>query len=169
MSGEKRRGWIFYVLWISPVLLGVALCVFFLFNPRAQVIFRIEFILNAIITSVTTISGFILTSISILLGLTTPLMRRIRATENFKELSSKYTVSLVLGMVTVILSITLGGMVPEDNLIPWSWMGLMGGILVSYLLSISISGYYLLNIIVKGSINDEIEYYRTSDIPESLK
>ena len=71
---------------------------------------RLEFLLDAMITSTTTCSGFILTSVSILIGLSnTPLMKKINSTRASKELQYRYKENLLVGLALIIVNIGVQG------------------------------------------------------------
>ena len=64
---------------------------------------RVEFILNAVISCATTISGFVITSVSILIGATSSeIMKEIKAQGGFTELQIRYTEALILGIITIV-------------------------------------------------------------------
>lgn len=85
--------------------------------PNFQ-IHRIEFVLNAIITTTTTISGFILTSLSILLGLNNhPILEDIKKKQLMGELVWRYAESFLIGLIIIIWCISLGATLEEDTAI----------------------------------------------------
>ena len=103
--GEKLQG--HPLLWgiIRRFLMAGAVSVTFgiLYRWQNIKIDRLEFLLNAIITSATACSGFILASVSILVSLSnTPLMKKINSTDAKKELQYRYKENLVAGLVLII-------------------------------------------------------------------
>lgn len=88
--GEKLQG--HPLLWgiIRRFLMAGAVSVTFgiLYRWQNIKIDRLEFLLNAIITSATACSGFILASVSILVSLSnTPLMKKINSTDAKKRIA----------------------------------------------------------------------------------
>ena len=93
----------FLVAFLPPIVLGL---IYHWGNMRIE---RLEFLLNAMITSTTTCSGFILTSVSILIGLSnTPLMKKINSTRASKELQYRYKENLLVGLALIIVSVLIG-------------------------------------------------------------
>lgn len=97
---------------------------------------RLEFLLNAIITSATACSGFILASVSILVSLSnTPLMKKINSTDAKKELQYRYKENLVAGLVLIIVSIIIGTNTGEEQAVLaigfYPYMGIIGFYLIS--------------------------------------
>lgn len=89
--GKKLQG--HPLLWgiIRRFLMAGAVSVTFgiLYRWQNIKIDRLEFLLNAIITSAAACSGFILASVSILVSLSnTPLMKKINSTDAKKELQA---------------------------------------------------------------------------------
>lgn len=139
-----------YILIVmSPIVIGVlvALCLWNLLKAGLY-IYRFEFIINTIITCSATFSGFILTSVSVLIGLSnSPLMKHLRTTGSIVELQVRYTEALILGIALIIFCVVLGGCTGQSNIIGFWWA--MSGICltVAYLVSVVVSGYYMLRII----------------------
>jgi hypothetical protein len=141
-----KRPWIIFVVAL-PVFFGIAAYyVVSHFNPSCNVS-RIEFVLNAIIVCATTFSGFILTSVSILVGLSgSPIMRKIRQDGGMAELRCRYTESLILGAVLIIFCICAGITVDTTGLLKGWVLSYGAGLLVAYTISTIGAGYYLLRI-----------------------
>lgn len=109
---------------------------------------RVEFILNAVISCTTTISGFAITSVSILIGATSSeIMKEIKAQGGFTELQIRYTEALILGIITIVYFIFLGATLDETACICRLFISVSAGILVAYGYSVISAGYYLLSII----------------------
>lgn len=125
--------------------------------PNFQ-IHRIEFVLNAIITTATTISGFILTSLSILLGLNShPILEDIKKKQLMGELVWRYAESFLIGLIIIIGCISLGATLEEDTAIlfvseKWIKVGLC--ILMWYLVGLFFLCKYLLGILQYTPTND---------------
>lgn len=112
---------------------------------------RFEFLLNSIITSATTIAGFVLAAVTILVGAAnSAIMKTIKNEGGLEELRWRYIETLILALAVVVIFTILGGVVePENNSVPLSWLSLCAGILVAYLSSTISTCYYLLAIIGK--------------------
>lgn len=140
-----------YIEIFLPLLLGVlvAAILYFVKVPDIK-IYRIEFVMNSTITCVTTLAGFILTSLSIIIGMSaSPIMQKIRDEGGLSELVWIYSEALALSLGVIILLIVLGANIGEDNLILAKWVIICGGVLVSYICSMIVSSVYLLLIISK--------------------
>mgnify|MGYP004552569543 FL=1 len=125
---------------------------------------RVEFILNAVISCATTISGFVITSVSILIGATSSeIMKEIKAQGGFTELQIRYTESLILGIITIVYFIFLGATIDETACICRSYISVSAGILVAYGYSVISAGYYLLSVI--GLLNKIKSTVTTPSVP----
>lgn len=125
---------------------------------------RVEFILNAVISCATTISGFVITSVSILIGATSSeIMKEIKAQGGFTELQIRYTEALILGIITIVYFIFLGATLDETACICRLFISVSAGILVAYGYSVISAGYYLLSII--GLLNKIKSTVTTPSIP----
>ena len=77
---------------------------------------RLEFLLNAIISCATTVSGFIISSVAILIGATeSQIMIKIKRNGGFPELKIRYTETLVVGLFVVAYFVFLGAAVEATN------------------------------------------------------
>lgn len=140
----------------SLVIVGVLL----LFKISSITINKIDFVLSACITCVVTLTGFILTSVSIVVGLSgSGIMKKISRTGNLSELVSRYIVTLVLSLLLLIIFIALGATIGKDNMVSSMCLLVGAGISSSYLYSLISTCFYLLRIISK--IPEE--YVETSD------
>ena len=147
-----------YIKIILPLILGI-LTVFILnaMKVSSMKIYRIEFVMNAIITCVTTIAGFVLTSLSIIIGMSaSPIMQKIRDDGGFPELIWIYSEALALSLIVIIMFIVLGANVGEDNIVTSKWVMACAGVLVSYIFSMVVTSVYLLLIIAKIPSNRKI-------------
>lgn len=116
---------------------------------------RLEFLLNTIISCSATISGFILASVTILVGATSSeIMRRIRKHGALPELRWRYTEALILGLVVIFFFTFLGAAVDTSNCVSNLYLSLSAGLLVAYVCSVISTCYYLLSII--GLINEDM-------------
>ena len=115
---------------------------------------RLEFLLNTIISCAATISGFILASVTILVGATSSeIMKRIRKHGALPELRWRYTEALILGLVVIFFFTFLGAVVDDTDCVEKIYLSLSAGLLVSYVCSVVSTCYYLLSII--GLINED--------------
>ena len=106
---------------------------------------RLEFVLNALITSSTTLNGFILTSISIFVSMgSNEVFKAICKNGNFPELTCRYTETLATGLAVMILSIILGSASIDGDIIARRWIIIMPVLLVYYILSFATTSRYLL-------------------------
>lgn len=115
---------------------------------------RLEFLLNTIISCSATISGFILASVTILVGATSSeIMKKIRKNGALPELRWRYTEALILGLVVILFFSFLGAIVDDTDCVEKIYLSLSAGLLVAYVCSVISTCYYLLSII--GLINEE--------------
>lgn len=115
---------------------------------------RFEFLLNSIITSATTISGFILAAVTILVGATSSaIMKDIREEGGLQELRWRYTETLILALIVIVFFTVLGGIVDAESILTLPWLSISAGLIVAYLSSTISTCYYLLAII--GRMYDE--------------
>lgn len=129
------------------VTVFVILIIYFL-GIRNITLENIEFVLNAVITCVTTMSGFILTSISILIGLSNSRVMQTIAKKNaIGELVFRYTEPLIVGLMLIIACVALGALVPDNKTIGCVWAYCFVGLSVYYIVSMIITGKYLLKIL----------------------
>lgn len=109
---------------------------------------RIEFVLTSLITIAATFAGFVLTSVSILIGLSSsPIMKKIRKNDSLTELRIRYTESLIFSVLLVAFCVILGGVIGDSTCIKKAWLVIGAGVLISFLWSMLTTGYYLLSII----------------------
>lgn len=130
---------------------GIAL---FLVKVPSLIIPRLEFLLNTIISCSATISGFILASVTILVGATSSeIMKEIKKHGAHKELRWRYTETLILGLVVIIYFSVLGAITGKCNCVNNVLISISAGILISYCCSVISTCYYLLSII--GLISED--------------
>ena len=149
---------------LFPIALGVvAAFLIIIMKVPAITLPRVEFILNAVISCATTISGFVITSVSILIGATSSeIMKEIKAQGGFTELQIRYTEALILGIITIVYFIFLGATLDETACI-WLFISVSAGILVAYGYSVISAGYYLLSVI--GLLNKIKSTVTTPSVP----
>lgn len=148
----KRNMWIA----IFPILGGILISlVLYLLKIPDLILPRLEFLLNAIISCATTISGFVISSVAILIGATeSRIMKKIKREGGFPELKVRYTETLILGLVSVIYFVFLGAAVEETNQVSRLYLSVSAGILSSYSYCVVSACYYLLSII--GNIQEDV-------------
>ena len=143
------------VIIACPLVLGI-LSVFIShhFIAKPMVLPRLEFLLDTIISSSATISGFILASVTILVGATaSKIMQDIKDNLALPELRWRYSETLVLGLIVMVYFTYLGISIGENNEISRTYLSISVGMLTAYLFSVITTCYYLLSII--GKINEE--------------
>ena len=139
---------------LFPIVLGlIVVFLIIIIGIPTITLPRIEFILNALISCATTISGFVITSVSILIGATSSeIMQEIKKQGGVTELQIRYTETLILGVIVIAYFIFLGATIDETACISTLYISISAGILAAYGYSIVSTGYYLLAII--GLINE---------------
>lgn len=143
------------IIVLIPPFLGL-ICGLALFLSKVPSLsfVRLEFLLNTIISCSATISGFILASVTILVGATSSeIMKEIKRHGAHKELRWRYTEALILGLLVILFFIILGAIIDETNAVNNVMVSVSAGILVSYTCSVISTCYYLLSII--GLINED--------------
>lgn len=147
--------WHVFLVVLIPLVLGIlaGLIIFWIKIPEFR-LHRLEFLLNTIISCSATVSGFILASVTILVGATaSEIMRKIIKYGALPELRWRYTEALILGLVVIFFFTFLGAVVDETNYVSNSYLSLAAGLLVAYVCSVISTCYYLLAII--GLINED--------------
>lgn len=128
---------------------------------------KIDFVMNAIVTCVVTLAGFILTSISIIISMSgSPIMKKIITEGGFKELKTHYTMTLILSLVLIIVCIGLGITIGEDNVVNGKGIIIGSSVLVSYFISLVSTCYYLLRIISEIPNNRNVEVINEPSVPK---
>ena len=143
------------VVVLIPIILGIMSGFVVAKNQITSLDFpRLEFLLNTIISCSATISGFILASVTILVGATSSeIMKKIRKKGALPELRWRYTEALILGLVVIFFFTFLGAIVDDTDCVEKIYLSLSAGLLVAYVCSVISTCYYLLSII--GLINEE--------------
>lgn len=129
----------------------LAVCIFaFVKNVKITEykIVRLEFVLNSLITFSTTISGFIMASLSILIGMSdNPLIMKIRKDNLIGEVKWRFSETVISGLALIIICVVLGGIAPEDSTISGNWIKAICCIVTWYFLSVITTCYYLIGIL----------------------
>ena len=135
---------------IAP-LIGISIvCIIIAWKyvPATMIIPRIDFVLSALITCSSTFTGFILTVVSVLLGFSkTNLVQYLNKHGGTKELVMRYTITIVLGILLILLCVCLGSIIPENHTIGKWWVSFTAIMTIAYGYSLISSGYYLLRTI----------------------
>lgn len=150
----------------TPLILGIIVSLIMLFikipDPKID---KIDFVLNAIITSVVTLAGFILTSLTIIIGMSnSAIMKKIIKAGGLSELIIRYTTTMVLSLVLIIVFITFGGLIKCDNLVSSKILIVGCGIITAYLFSLVTTCYYLL-LIISRLPADRVEVIKEASVP----
>lgn len=134
---------------LRPILIGAILwLILSVCKVSGVTIVRLEFLLNAIITCSATFSGFILTSVAILIGASSStIMKTITKGSAFAELKCNYITSFVIGVFVIIYFSYLGAVADASGLLTAAQTLLSAAILASYLSSVLLTSFYLLAII----------------------
>ena len=115
---------------------------------------RLEFLLNTIITSSTTVSGFILAAIAIVVSSpSSEIMKEIKKNHLQYELQWWYTEALILGAIVILYFAILGIIIDGTNEVSCFLLSLSTGILGTYISSVFFTCRYLLKIV--GFILDD--------------
>ena len=137
-----------------PIIIGIlaGFTVYYIPLPIIS-IKRVEFLLNTIITTSTTISGFILAAIAILAGASdTRIIVTIHQNSAHKELKWHCSTSLLLGLIQIIFFAGLGAITGENEPFSNLQVSIGSGLLIGYFASITLTCGYLVSII--SFIND---------------
>lgn len=149
MSNKK----VLFLHIFPSLVLAVLVCSFYRWHP--MYIHRFEFLLNAAISIAATFSGFILTSLSIMVTLNeTKLMKAINASNAKSELYFRIAENITVAIALIAIFLIAGGVIDDANHIPSGafFFGLL--VLIYYFLSLLTACYYLLRIISNCSNSD---------------
>lgn len=144
---------------IFPLCVGLTtMIILFLIKISNIEICKVDFVLNAIITCVVTLAGFILTSISIIIGMSgSPIMEKISKDGGLPELVARYSTTMILSLLLIVTFISLGATIGKDNVINRNGIIIGAGILTAYFISLVYTCYYLLRIISKIPDKSSVE------------
>lgn len=144
---------------------AVALCVIFL--PKEVKVSRIDFILNALMTCASTFTGFTLTIISLLLSfVNSPVMTYLNNAGGTAELRARYTLSVVMGVLLIVLLLVVGGVVKSDNVLRRPWVVLGVCATTVYFYNLVNSGWYLLRTLTKATTPPPVKVDETPMSPK---
>ena len=155
---------------LIPIFSGMVFILIVLIGKLQIFIPDIKFLANTIINCTVAFSGFVLTSISILIGLNaTPIMKRIRQNGNIQELICYLVEPLVFGAMLIILGIYLGEKYAtcagtnvdtaklNGCLMPYNEFMLLGGTGIAYIISLVLVFYFVLKILSASSVSKETD------------
>lgn len=110
---------------------------------------RIEFVLNSLITVATTLLGFIVTAVSILIGMSTnPVISEIRKNNLLGEIKWHFIETILLGLGLIVIAIVLGGMAPTPAIISEKWSKLAICAIGWFFVSFTSTCFYLVGVLV---------------------
>lgn len=137
----------------TPLLLGAATSVIIgCSNVTSVQFYRLEFLLDTIISCSTTISGFILAAVAILVGASSSQIMQDITQKALPELRWRYSETLILGLVVMVYFSCMGVFTNKCNCVNKLPLSLSAGLLVAYIYSVVITCYFLLAIV--GKINE---------------
>lgn len=144
----KKRARLF-VIGLLPILAGILLRVLLGFLKIHDIsVDRIEFVLNSLITFASALSGFILSSLSILIGLSnSPIMVHIRTKGAIPELRCRYTSALLYCIMLIIYCVCAGMAVGTGTKIDGFSFTAAIALITAFLFSTIVTGKYLLSLI----------------------
>lgn len=117
-------------------------------NFAEHKIIQLEFVLNSLISFSTTISGFIMATLSILIGMSNnPLIVEIRKNNLIGEIKWRFSETIISGLALIAICIVFGAITPEDLIIPGNWIEAICCIVSWYFLSVITTCYYLVGIL----------------------
>lgn len=146
----KKNDRIAYTVWVAifPLLVGIVPSILLYVCKHTYKVERFDFVMNGLITCAATFTGFILTSLSILLGaLNSPLMKYIVEHNGMAEMKLRYSMSLILGVLLIAFCVFLGIVTPENETISKLQMSFGSFITISFFVCISLTGYYLFRMV----------------------
>jgi len=114
---------------------------------------RIDFILDAILDCAITLSGFVFTAITIIIGLgTSDFIKYIVGNHSYKELRMRSMYTLIFGIIFVLYIIILGTLVDAEGNMSKLLCATSIGFIVAYIINIILTCYYLLRTIELASL-----------------
>ncbi len=150
-GGFVGKHWI-RVFTLQTIIVGVVVACCIRFLPQTVVIPRIDFILNSLMTCASTFSGFTLTIVSILLSFSrSPVMLYLSKHGGTDELRLRYTLSVVIGVVLIIVILVIGSLVNEKNEIGKVTLTVGISATIAYFYNLVTSGWYLLRTLARAT------------------
>lgn len=100
-----------------PYIVSGLVCLLLLLDKSSSYkIIRLEFTLNSVITFSVTYIGFVITAITILIGLTERKVLKLLHEKGFTTLIVEYFMSsIIIGTIIILYSFYLGYLIPSDN------------------------------------------------------
>ena len=126
---------------------------------------KIDFLLSSVITVVTTIIGFLLTGLTIIMSLMQTKVMKIIIKNSGEKLLSKYIMSPIIWGILLIINILLTGyLLKDDNTINKYML-----IITIFLLTIFAIGTIRVSYFMKKMFLKVSEEYRENDIQSNIK
>ena len=153
---------------IIPILSGIVMLgILYGCKVPGITIYKVDFVMNAIITCVITLVGFILTSVSIVIGMSgNPIMKKISDDGGLPELITRYTTTLVLSLLVIFVFISMGATLSDNNFVCRGWIITSVSLLFSYVISLIGTCYYLLKIISLLPNCNEVKQIKEPSVPD---
>lgn len=157
-----------WVMISFPFILGTIVSLILIFIKICDIqIIKVDFVLNAIITCVVTLAGFILASLSIIISMSnSAIMLKIKAEGGLTELSIRYSITLLLSLLMLCVFIALGASMNTENIVRARWIIVCSGLTVAYLLSLFTTVYYLIRIIHKIPLTTDLQINNKPSVPD---
>lgn len=153
------------VLWFQVVLIAATIAVCINCLPGEVEIPRIDFILSSLMNCTSTFSGFTLTVVSILLSFTqSAIMQYLIKNGGVRELRTRYTLSLVMGIALIVTLLVIGSMIDESCSLDKATLIFGLCVTISYFMNLISSGWYLLKTL---SLVTTVPEVRIDDTPSA--
>lgn len=141
----------------------------FVFVTEDFTITHIEFVLESIITVATTLTGFLFTGITLLVGFSSKVLQDISSDKPVSyELKLRCCESILLGLVVIVICIVCGACVDETNQISIWWIRAFIFVCGWFLISFAEISYYLVRIILISSTVPPVQVSKEKGIPKSF-
>lgn len=149
------------------ILLILVLCTFLFVKSDIEIL-HIEFVLSSIISATTTLTGFLFTGITLLVGFSSKVLNAIsnskRASRQLKILCIE---SVTLGLIIIVLCICFGAYLDETNIIHLIWARIFILVCGMFLTSFAEISYYLISIFTVRKF--PIEATDQAGVPKNFK
>lgn len=151
-----------------PLCCGITVMIFLhIIKVQDTEIPKIDFVMNAVITCAVTLAGFILTSISIIVGMSgSPIMKKISKDGGLPEIIARYTTTMVLSLLLIIIFIVIGATIKGNNIVSKNCIIIGAGIIFAYLFSLLSTCYYLFKIISQIPDSNHVEVIEEPSVPK---
>ncbi len=131
-----------------PYIIATIICfVLHFLNVENFEVKRLEFILNSVITFSVTYIGFVITSITILVGFSEKRIFKFLKNNGYTNLITEYFLSsIIIGTILILYSFYLGYSVGSDNVVGKFYIILFVGFFISFLISLIRISLFMLRI-----------------------